>query len=60
MNLTKIAIMSAPQQPTPAVITPQFEVHTMTAEALSPPNPMQSLRERLIQEGSIVPRSEGN
>ncbi|MDP2095000.1 MAG: hypothetical protein Q8K50_14085, partial [Hydrogenophaga sp.] len=27
----------------------------MTAEAPSPPNPMQSLRERLIQEGSIVP-----
>ena len=27
----------------------------MTAEALSPPSPMQSLRERLIQEGSIVP-----
>lgn len=27
----------------------------MTAEALSPPNPMQSLRERLIQEGSITP-----
>ncbi|MBF5005333.1 hypothetical protein [Diaphorobacter caeni] len=30
----------------------------MTAEALSPPNPMQSLRERLIQEGSIVPSHE--
>jgi len=30
----------------------------MTAEALSPPNPMQSLRERLIQEGSIVPSQE--
>ena len=27
----------------------------MTVEALSPPSPMQSLRERLIQEGSIVP-----
>ncbi len=27
----------------------------MTAEALSPPSPIQSLRERLIQEGSIVP-----
>lgn len=26
----------------------------MTAEALSPPNPMQLLRERLIKEGSIV------
>lgn len=41
----------------PAVITPQSEVHTMTAEALSPPNPMQSLRERLIQEGFIIPES---
>lgn len=30
----------------------------MTADALSPPNPMQSLRERLIQEGSIVPSHE--
>lgn len=29
----------------------------MTAEALSPPNPMQSLRERLIKEGAIVPKS---
>lgn len=29
----------------------------MTAEALSPPHPMQSLRERLIQEGSIVPEA---
>lgn len=29
----------------------------MTAEALSPPSPMQSLRERLIQQGSIVPRT---
>jgi hypothetical protein len=47
--------MGSPQQPMPAVITPQSEVHTMTAEAPSPPNPMQSLRERLIQEGSIVP-----
>lgn len=27
----------------------------MTAEALSPPDPMQSLRERLIQDGTIVP-----
>lgn len=27
----------------------------MTAEALSPPNPAESLRERLIREGSIVP-----
>lgn len=27
----------------------------MTAEALSPLNSMQSLRERLIQEGSVVP-----
>ena len=41
----------------PAVITPQSEVHTMTAEAPSPPNPMQSLRERLIQEGSIIPEA---
>lgn len=47
--------MGSPQQPMPAVITPQSEVRTMTAEAPSPPNPMQSLRERLIQEGSIVP-----
>ncbi len=50
--------MDSPQQPTPAVITPPFEVHTMTAEAPSPPNPMQSLRERLIQEGSIIPSQE--
>ena len=50
--------MGSPQQPTLAVITHQFAVHTMTAEALSPPNPMQSLRERLIQEGSIVPSHE--
>lgn len=49
--------MGSPQQPMPAVITPQSEVHTMTAEAPSPPNPMQSLRERLIQEGSIVPEA---
>lgn len=27
----------------------------MTAEALSPPNPAESLRERLIREGKIVP-----
>lgn len=33
----------------------------MTVEALSPPNRMQSLRERLIQEGSIKPKnSESN
>lgn len=38
-------------------ITPPTEVHTMTAEAPSPPNPMQSLRDRLIQEGSIIPKS---
>lgn len=29
----------------------------MTAEALSPPGPAQSLRERLIKEGTIVPES---
>lgn len=63
LNLTKLTIfakfatMDSPQQPTPAVITPPFEVHTMTAEAPSPPNPMQSLRERLIQEGFIIPES---
>lgn len=49
--------MGSPQQPMPAVITPQSEVRTMTAEAPSPPNPMQSLRDRLIQEGSIIPKS---
>lgn len=38
-------------------ITPQSEVHAMTAEAPLPPNPMQSLRERLIQEGSIIPEA---
>ena len=38
-------------------ITPPTEVHTMTAEAPSPPSPMQSLRDRLIQEGSIIPKS---
>lgn len=29
----------------------------MTVETLSPPNPMQSLRERLIQDGSITPKN---
>ena len=47
--------MGSPQQTALAAFTPQFEVHTMTAEALSPTNPMQSLRERLIKEGSIIP-----
>lgn len=27
----------------------------MTAEALSPPNPTESLREQLIREGKVVP-----
>jgi len=35
-----------------------FESNTMTAEALSPPNPAESLRERLIREGKIVPAKE--
>lgn len=30
----------------------------MTAEALSPPNPAESLRERLIREGKIVPAQD--
>lgn len=30
----------------------------MTAEALSPPNPAESLRERLIREGKIIPAAD--
>ena len=56
-KFTKIATMGSPQQTPLAAFTPQFEVHTMTVQALSPPNPMQSLRERLIKEGTIVPES---
>lgn len=37
---------------------PQFKVHSMVAKALSPPKPMQALRERLIQDGSIIPNSD--
>ena len=37
------------------VITHQLEIYAMTTEALSPPNNSQMLRERLIQEGAIVP-----
>lgn len=33
----------------------QLAIHTMTTESLSPPNNSQTLRERLIQEGTIVP-----
>lgn len=32
----------------------------MTAEALSPPNPAESLRERLIREGKIVPAMDSS
>ncbi len=32
----------------------------MTVEALSPPNPAESLRERLIREGKIVPAQDSN
>ncbi|WP_211456525.1 hypothetical protein [Comamonas brasiliensis] len=34
-----------------------FEALTMTAEALSPPNPAESLRERLIRKGVITPEA---
>lgn len=32
----------------------------MTADALSPPNPAESLRERLIREGKIVPAMDSS
>lgn len=47
--------MASPQLMAQAVTHLCFEAHTMTAEALSPPNPAESLRERLIREGKIVP-----
>jgi hypothetical protein len=37
-----------------------FEAHTMTAEALSPPDPMNALRDQLIQNGSVVPSTNAD
>lgn len=47
--------MVSPQLMAQAVTHLCFESNTMTAEALSPPNPAESLREQLIREGKIVP-----
>lgn len=47
--------MVSPQLMAQAVTHLCFEANTMTAEALSPPNPVESLREQLIREGKIVP-----
>ncbi len=47
--------MVSPQLMAQAVTYLRFEANTMTAEALSPPNPAESLREQLIREGKIVP-----
>ena len=48
--------MALPQLMAQAVTYLCFEANTMTAEALSPPNPAESLRERLIRKGVITPK----
>lgn len=49
--------MASPQLMAQAVTHLCFEPNTMTAEALSPPNPAESLRERLIRKGVITPEA---